>query len=92
MRRRYLSAIFLLIAVLAGGLFYSKQAVPQTLQALVTARYLKRIPTDPFTRKEDWVQHFGSSVIGPDRTFTGLDGVHPASEQVSRNGTLYSTW
>jgi general secretion pathway protein G len=84
MRRRYLSAIFLLIAVLAGGLLYSKyssrrqretalkqglrimreaidsytldkQAAPQTLQDLVTARYLKRIPTDPFTRKEDWV-------------------------------------
>jgi general secretion pathway protein G len=69
-----------------------KQAAPQSLQDLVARQYLKEIPKDPITRKENWVQHFGDSVLSTEKTTTRLDDIHSASGQLSRNGTPYNTW
>jgi general secretion pathway protein G len=117
----FISAMVVLLAVLAGGIFYlrysmrrgrettlkqdlqtmrraidnytlDKQRAPQSLQDLLTGHYLKEIPTDPFTRHEDWVLHFGDTVLNPDQTATGLDDVHSASGQVGRDGTPYNSW
>ncbi len=69
-----------------------KQRAPQSLQDLVTAHYLGAVPVDPITRHRDWVTHFGDCVIKPDRTVTGIDGVHSATRLIALNGTPYSTW
>lgn len=58
---------------------------PNSLSELVASGYLKRIPTDPFTGKNDtW------------RTQKSQDGklleVHSGSDAISSDGTKYSSW
>jgi len=69
-----------------------KQNAPQSLQDLFDAHYLREIPVDPITKNADWALHYGDTVLSPDQTSTGIDDVHSASEDVSSNGTPYSTW
>jgi general secretion pathway protein G len=69
-----------------------KQQAPQSLQDLVDAKYLRQVPVDPINQQNDWVLHYGDSVLSPDQTSTGVDDVHSGSDQVSSDGTAYSTW
>jgi len=69
-----------------------KRQAPQTLRDLVTEHYLRVIPTDPFTGKEDWRLHFGESALSPEVMVNGIDDVHSASALVSRVGIPYSLW
>jgi general secretion pathway protein G len=69
-----------------------KQAAPQSLQALVNDHYLKEIPTDPFTRKKDWVSQFDDVVASPEQSSTGVVDVHSASVQVASDGSTYNEW
>ena len=69
-----------------------KQQAPQSLQDLVDAGYLRQVPVDPVNRQNDWVPHYGDMVLSADQTSTGIDDVHSGSDQVSSNGTAYSTW
>jgi len=71
----------------------NKQRAPQSLQDLVDGHYLKEIPTDPFTRKKNWVPQFDSVVLSPDQTTTGIVDVHSSSPKTSPfDGTPYSEW
>src|SRR5258708_32791404 len=63
-----------------------KQHPPQSLRDLVNGHYLRQIPTDPFTRKEDWVPVFGDSGIGPEQTVVGITDVHSATGQIGGEG------
>lgn len=69
-----------------------KQQAPQSLQDLVDGHYLRQVPIDPVTHIDDWVPHFGDTVMSPDQTGTGIDDVHSGSEQISSDGTPYNTW
>lgn len=69
-----------------------KQQAPQSLQDLVDGHYLRQVPLDPVTQKDDWVPHYGDTVMSPDQTGTGIDDVHCGSDQVSSDGTPYSSW
>jgi general secretion pathway protein G len=69
-----------------------KQQAPQSLQDLVDAKYLRQVPVDPINQQNDWVPHYGDSVLSPDQTSTGMDDIHSGSDQVSSDGTAYSTW
>jgi general secretion pathway protein G len=70
-----------------------KQKAPQSLQDLVDAGYLKRIPKDPFTNTSDsWVPVTDDSVMSPDQSAPGIIDVHSGSEQNSSEGTAYSSW
>jgi general secretion pathway protein G len=69
-----------------------KQHAPQSLQDLVDGRHLREIPTDPFTRKKDWVPQFDSVVLSPNQTSTGIVDVHSNSTQVGGNGAPYNEW
>jgi general secretion pathway protein G len=53
-----------------------KEHPPQSLQDLVNEGYLRRIPTDPSTGKEDWVLHLGDVMVGPGKTLFGIDDVN----------------
>jgi general secretion pathway protein G len=69
-----------------------KQEPPQSLEALVSGHYLKEIPTDPFTRKKDWVRQFDTVVVTAEHSSTGLVDVHSASSQVGSDGVPYNEW
>ncbi len=69
-----------------------KERAPQSLQDLVNEHYLKGIPTDPFTRKKDWVPQFDDVVLSPEQSSIGMVDVHSASSQVDSNGIPYKEW
>lgn len=70
-----------------------KQAAPQSLEDLVSAKYLREVPTDPITSAKDWVPEFEDVVLSPDQSGTGMTNVHSASATVSPfEGTAYNTW
>lgn len=70
-----------------------KQAAPQSLEDLVQAGYLRKVPTDPMTGAADWVPQFDSVVLSPDQTSTGMVDVHSNSPRVSPfENTPYNEW
>ena len=73
---------------------YDKQKAPQDGADLVSSGYLKVMPVDPFTQRNDtWIFDQGSAYTSIDETQSGgIDNVHSGSQQVSSEGTTYSTW
>ena len=70
-----------------------KQKAPQSLDDLVSAGYIKQIPTDPMTAKPDWtVEQEEDTLMSADEQSGGIDDVHSASEQTGSDGTAYSSW
>ena len=70
-----------------------KEAAPQSLDDLVSAGYLRSVPTDPITHAPDWRPEFKDVVLSPDQSTTGITDVHSSSDQVSPfEGTVYSSW
>ncbi len=70
-----------------------KQAAPQSLEDLVQAGYLRRVPKDPMTRAADWVPQFDTVVLSPDQSSTGMVDVHSSSSRVSPiENTPYNEW
>jgi len=70
-----------------------KQKAPVSLQDVVDAGYIKQLPMDPFTKsRESWVPVTDDSLLSPDQTAPGIIDVHSGSDQVSTEGTAYSTW
>ena len=68
-----------------------KGKLPQSLDDLVSAGYLREIPEDPITRKKDW-----NVVTGDDpnstQGATGVTDVHSSSSDTSSGGKPYSEW
>ncbi|MFY9585514.1 MAG: hypothetical protein WAR21_13595, partial [Candidatus Acidiferrales bacterium] len=70
-----------------------KQTAPQSLDELVSAQYLREIPTDPITQKKDWRLDFENVLLSPEQSGTGISDVHSSSDQVSPfEHTPYSSW
>jgi general secretion pathway protein G len=70
-----------------------KEAAPQSLDDLVSAGYLRSVPTDPITHAADWRPEFKDVVLSPDQSATGITDVHSNSDLVSPfEGTPYSSW
>lgn len=70
-----------------------KQKAPQALEDLVSAKYLKFIPKDPMTGREDtWQVEQEDSVLSPDQTQPGIVDVHSGSNLTASDGSAYSTW
>jgi general secretion pathway protein G len=70
-----------------------KQAAPQTLDDLVQAGYLRKVPIDPMTGAADWTPQYDSVVLSPDQTSTGIVDVHSSSTRVSPfENTPYAEW
>jgi general secretion pathway protein G len=68
-----------------------KQKLPQSLDDLVSERYMREIPTDPITGQKDWTVETGDdpSAINGEQ---GIVQVHSVSADVSSEGTPYSEW
>jgi general secretion pathway protein G len=70
-----------------------KQKAPQSLEDLVSAGYIKQIPTDPFTGKNDtWAVEQEDITQSPEQTEPGISDVHSGSNLSASDGTTYSSW
>jgi general secretion pathway protein G len=69
-----------------------KQQAPQSLEDLVSARYLRDIPIDPVCQQVDWNPHFGDTVLSPEQTTVGMDDVFSGCDMVGSDGRSYTTW
>jgi general secretion pathway protein G len=71
-----------------------KLAAPQSLEDLVSAGYIREVPTDPITGKKDWLVDFETDVLfSPEQSSTGVSNVHSASDKVSPfESTAYNSW
>jgi general secretion pathway protein G len=66
---------------------------PLSLQALVAAGYLKKIPKDPFTGSEEtWITEREPSVDKNGQIEIGISDVHSASTLIGTDGRPYSDW
>ena len=75
--------------------FYTDQGkLPDTLQDLVERKYLRDIPTDPFTRKKDtWVTVAPPPPKEGEQEIKGsLYDVHSGSDLIGSNGVPYNEW
>ena len=68
-----------------------KGKLPQSLEDLVSAGYMREIPTDPITDQKDW------NIITGDDPFSteggsGITDVRSSSSETSTEGTAYSDW
>src|SRR5690349_9966896 len=71
-----------------------KQKAPQSLDDLATAGYIKLIPADPFTGRNDtWTVDQEDYALSVDQQDTGgIKDVHSGSDAISSDGTPYSSW
>jgi general secretion pathway protein G len=71
-----------------------KQYPPATLDDLVTAGYLRGgIPVDPFTgTNQSWQVVLEDVPVAPNQATSGIVDVHSGSDEISTEGTPYSSW
>jgi len=69
-----------------------KQKAPQSLDDLVSAGYLRQIPTDPMTRQSNLEVVQEDVMMAVDQQEPGITDVHSASNATASDGTAYSTW
>jgi len=70
-----------------------KQKAPQSLEDLVSGGYLKQIPVDPFTgRNDSWTVEQEDIIADPSVTEPGISDVHSGSSLTATDGTAYSSW
>lgn len=71
---------------------YDKQKAPQTLQDLVREGYLRAVPLDPITGRDDWKIIMEDAVTSVSQTEPGIYDVRSLSDAKSLEGTPYSEW
>ena len=72
-----------------------KQKAPQSLDDLVSAGYLKQLPTDPMTGRSDtWApDEEQDTIMSLDQQDQGgINDVHSGSQAVGSDGTAYNSW
>ena len=69
-----------------------KQKAPQSLEDVKTAGYIHDIPKDPFTGEANWTVDQEDSIMAVDQQEPGIVDVHSSSNEVSTDGTPYSSW
>jgi general secretion pathway protein G len=68
-----------------------KGKLPQSLDDLVTAGYMRQVPVDPITENKEWTIVTGDDPYSSEGG-SGITDVHSASGEVSTEGTPYSEW
>lgn len=70
-----------------------KAEAPQSLDDVVQAGYLKALPIDPMTHRNDtWVPETSDTLTSIDQSQAGIDDVHSGSDQTGSDGVPYSQW
>ena len=68
-----------------------KGKLPQSLDDLVTAGYIREVPKDPITDEKDWVPVPGEDVYSTEGG-SGMVDVKSGAQETSTEGTPYSEW
>ena len=68
-----------------------KGKLPQSLDDLVSAGYMREIPTDPITEQKEWNIEVGEDPYSTEGG-SGIRDIHSTSPEVSTEGTPYSQW
>jgi general secretion pathway protein G len=72
--------------------YADKGRYPESLEALVSDGYMRKLPVDPMTRQVDWeVVPAEPDPDNPDEP-VGIYDVHSASTELSMSGTPYNEW
>jgi len=89
-------------AVLSTDLFRMRDAIdqyyadkgmyPQTLDALVSDGYLRKIPVDPITNQTDWQTIPSEPDPNNPTAAPGIYNVKSASDATAIDGTKYADW
>ena len=70
-----------------------EQRAPQSLDDLVQAGYIKQIPIDPFTSKNDtWQLEQEDVLLAVDQQQPGITDVHSGANLTASDGTNYTSW
>lgn len=68
-----------------------KGKLPQSLDDLVSAGYMREVPTDPITEQKDWSLEIGEDPFSSEGG-SGIRDIHSTSSEVSTEGTPYNQW
>ena len=68
-----------------------KEKLPQSLDDLVTAGYMRDVPIDPITGQKDWVVDMGDDTVSRDGG-TGVVDVHSAAAGEGSDGAAYQDY
>ena len=70
-----------------------KECGPNSLDDLVTNKYIGSVPEDPITHAKDWVTVEDDVSLSPEQTCNGISDLHSASDGMSpSSNTAYSSW
>jgi general secretion pathway protein G len=73
--------------------YADKNAYPSTLEALVTEKYLRAIPVDPFTNSSmTWQVTMSEADPANPAAQPGVFDVKSGSEGRALDGTMYADW
>lgn len=73
--------------------YADKDAYPPSLQDLVSAKYLRAVPNDPFTNSsETWQTTMSEVDPANPSAVPGVFDVKSGSERTALDGTAYATW
>lgn len=68
-----------------------KEKLPQSLDDLVSASYMRDVPPDPITGEKDWVVDMGEDTVSRDGG-TGVVDVHSAAGGEGTDGIAYKDY
>jgi general secretion pathway protein G len=68
-----------------------KEKLPQSLDDLVSAGYMRDVPPDPITGEKDWVVDMGEDTVSRDGG-TGVVDVHTAAGGEGTDGVAYKDY
>ena len=73
--------------------YADKNAYPSSLDALVSEKYLRALPVDPFTNSADtWQTTLSEGDPSNPSAQPGIYNVKSGSDRTAINGTLYADW
>ena len=73
--------------------YADKNKYPGSLEDLVSEKYLRAVPVDPFTSKSDsWQTTTSDPDPGNPSLDTGISNVKSGSDQTGLDGTRYADW
>jgi len=73
--------------------YADKNAYPPTLDTLVSEKYLRSVPVDPFTNSADtWKTTMSEAAPGNPTAEPGIYDVKSGAEQIGLDGTAYADW
>jgi general secretion pathway protein G len=71
---------------------YDKGKAPQTLDDLVQAGYLRKIPIDPISGSQEWRTIMEDASNSVNQSEPGIFDVRSTTDKMSLEGTPYTEW